>query len=347
VTIAGNGGSIALSSYDGIYVDGTLNARAGGAGASGGTLSVILETPAYPLFAGSILMTVPDDLRVPRTITITQSPGGSQLPLNLQPGAPDASLTVGSAIFSADGIAAGGFDNVSLFARSAIVFGGSVNFSAAQSIAFYQGALSDTNPNANVTITAPYVLLSGGTSADESFVSFYPSLGSASPGTGKLTITADLIDIQNTVSFGAGGSISLLSGASVNYNYPGFAEEDFKSQGDIRFLAPTTTSVTGAMTTLYSGGNLVFTAEQLYPTTGTKAAVAAGYPTNGSALSPNGFITINRADGPTPAMPLSAFGSLGLYASTINQGGIPGRNSAGWLWADKCKARMAQFLTPP
>jgi filamentous hemagglutinin family protein len=325
VTIAGNGGSIALSSYDGIYVDGTLNARAGGAGASGGTLSVILETPAYPLFAGSILMTVSDDLRVPRTITITQSPGGSQLPLNLQPGAPDASLTVGSAIFSADGIAAGGFDNVSLFARSAIVFGGSVNFSAAQSIAFYQGALSDTNPNANVTITAPYVLLSGGTSADESFVSFYPSLGAASPGTGKLIITADLIDIQNTVSFGAGGSISLLSGATVNYDDAGFAEEDFISHGDIRFLAPTTTSVTGAMTTLTSGGNLVFEAEQLYPTTGATVQVIAGdlvTPVQGKLMSSTGSITISSIDGVIPDMPFSAFGNLSLYAATINQGGV-------------------------
>jgi hypothetical protein len=83
VTIAGNGGSIALSSYDGIYVDGKIRANAGGAGASGGTLGVILETPIFP--SSSF---VSDSQRVPRTITITQSDGGPQLPTNLAPGTP-------------------------------------------------------------------------------------------------------------------------------------------------------------------------------------------------------------------------------------------------------------------
>ncbi len=38
---------------------------------------------------------MPDDLRKPRTITITQSNGSSLLPADLQPGITNASLVVG------------------------------------------------------------------------------------------------------------------------------------------------------------------------------------------------------------------------------------------------------------
>ncbi|KAG1457845.1 hypothetical protein G6F57_014813 [Rhizopus arrhizus] len=42
-----NGGRIALSSYNGLFLDGTFIARAGGASASGGALDIALETPLY------------------------------------------------------------------------------------------------------------------------------------------------------------------------------------------------------------------------------------------------------------------------------------------------------------
>ncbi|MEW6438319.1 MAG: filamentous hemagglutinin family protein [Pseudomonadota bacterium] len=322
-----NGGSIALSSYDGIYADGTMEAAGGGPSAVGGTLSVILETPSYPPHIGFANSVVPDDLRVPRVITITQSDGTPQLAADLAPGVTDASLTAGSANFSADDIAAGGFDNVSLFARAAIVFDGNVNLKAGQSIAFYEGALGDTSPNASVTIAAPYVLLDGSTGVDNANARYYPGLGAPTQqtGTGTLTVAADLIDIQNIVQLGTSGTLGLSSGASVAYDYAGFAEADFVSQGDIRFTTPTvTTSGSGTMTALDSIGNVVFTAAQLYPTTGTIAAVVAGYPRGvyGGTLSPTGVITIDSIDGVTPDVPFSAFGSLGFYATTINQGGV-------------------------
>ena len=43
--MAGSGGLISLSSYNGIFADGTLRAVAGGAGAAGGTLAMALDTP--------------------------------------------------------------------------------------------------------------------------------------------------------------------------------------------------------------------------------------------------------------------------------------------------------------
>ncbi len=195
----------------------------------------------------------------------------------------------GSARFSADGIAAGGFDNVSLSGRSGVVFDGNVNLKAAQSIAFYQGALSDTDPNASVTISAPYVLLGGATAVDTSQVpaGFYTSLGvySQQTSTGKLTVSADLIDIQNDVRFGERGTATLSNGSIVNYDYAGFAEEDFISRGDIRFAAPTPTiSGSGTMTTLYTPAAIWSSPPNSFiPTTGATVRIAAGSPTSISA----------------------------------------------------------------
>src|SRR5262249_26381993 len=47
VLVASDGGTIALSSYNGFYLDGVMKAFAGGPGASGGTLSLVFENPIY------------------------------------------------------------------------------------------------------------------------------------------------------------------------------------------------------------------------------------------------------------------------------------------------------------
>jgi hypothetical protein len=47
VQVSSNGGSISMSSYDGLYIDGTLRAEAGGPGGAGGTLSITFAGPIY------------------------------------------------------------------------------------------------------------------------------------------------------------------------------------------------------------------------------------------------------------------------------------------------------------
>jgi hypothetical protein len=47
---ASNGGSISLASNNGLYLDGSFVARAGGAGAAGGSLAVALQSPDYDRF---------------------------------------------------------------------------------------------------------------------------------------------------------------------------------------------------------------------------------------------------------------------------------------------------------
>ncbi|PYB38998.1 hypothetical protein, partial [Pseudomonas aeruginosa] len=50
VLLAGDGGRIALSSYNGLYLDGSLRAAAGGSGAAGGSLEIIADAPLYQGF---------------------------------------------------------------------------------------------------------------------------------------------------------------------------------------------------------------------------------------------------------------------------------------------------------
>jgi filamentous hemagglutinin family protein len=114
-----NGGTISLASTDGIYVDGMLLAQSGGAGAAGGTLDLTLVTPPYALFVNGasqgVPVDIPDALRVPREIDISQTQQPSLLPGNLQPGDANtlASLpgVIGQAHFSEAQIDNGGFDN--------------------------------------------------------------------------------------------------------------------------------------------------------------------------------------------------------------------------------------------
>jgi filamentous hemagglutinin family protein len=338
VLVASNGGSITLSSYNGIYADGTMRATAGGPGAAGGTLNVTLETPA------SFVQYDPADPSfVPRIISISQDPLAPQLPTTLQPGIDDPSLQFGQAHFSAAMLAGGGFDNLSFTARDAILFDGNVNLIAGQSIAFHEGAIADNSASATVAITAPYVLFDGFTGINTSVISIYPTLwdgGNWSPSTqqstGTLTVNASLIDVSNQVVFGIDSQASTNPvGTPITYDYAGFANVDLISQGDIRFL-PLSAQSTQRGTSLSTSGNLTFTAAQLYPVisgsttnpgssnialAATQASITAGAEAGGN-VDPDSLISINRISSADPAMPYSIGGQLSFTAGTINQGGV-------------------------
>jgi len=317
--VASNGGSILLNSDLGIYADGTLRAAAGGAGAAGGSLSVILATPDYQTqtLDRQHAVTTPDSVRVPRVITISQTASASTLSPALQAGEADPSLAAGQAQFSVDGLTAGGFGNLSFTASDAIVFNGNVNLKAQQSIALNQGAISDTSPSAQVTISAPTVLISGNTGVVPGGI--YPTIDGAfsnQVSTGTLSVDADLIELSNLITFGVAGSEQQEDGSSVNYDFAGFGEVNFVSQGDVRFLGGTA---------IKSAQNLSFTAAQLFPVSNAVVTVSAGLIAQNSDvtdLSTTGEIDIHRIDDVDPAMPDSLFGNISFDAGTVNQGGI-------------------------
>ena len=319
-----NGGSISISSYSGMYIDGTLLAAAGGAG---GTLSVTFAGPVYnpPVDAQRQKdLGVPNQLRVQRNIVIGQNPALSDLPDSLQPGKTNPALKIGQAYFSASGIEQGGFANLAFDAANAILFNGNVSLKAQQSITLIALSAADTSRNAHVEVVAPYVLMEEpvtatngfGVSQGSSLAVQFNNTGAAAPvkGNGLLTIEADLIDL-GSAAFGDNETLQLVGRKKPEINYSAFKNVDFISLGDIRFL-------NGANIT--TPGNFSFTAAQLYPVSGAVVTVEAGFLHSASVLPfvSNTSISIYRLSSADPGVPQSVFGQLTLEAQTINQDGI-------------------------
>ena len=325
VHVGSNGGSISLSSYDGIYIDGSLRAASGGFGGSGGTLAITFIGPDYtnpPFFSTLTNLTndqlVPNNLRVQRSIVIGQTSMPSGLPADLLPGQASSKLKVGYAYVSAETINQGGFDNLSFNASNAILFKGNVDLKVGESIKFSATSIADTKRNAQVQVTAPYVFLgptSGNFDIKNANISFLNNGGQRVQGNPELTFSADLIDLAS-IQFGDYEQLTETGGSKKTINYTGFKDVNFVSQGDIRFVSATPDVATP--------GSFNFTAAQLYPVTGTQATVEAGFISSGTVLPfvPNTSISIYRINDVDPELPQSVFGQLTIEARTINQGGI-------------------------
>ncbi len=327
VQVSSNGGSISLSSYDGIYIDGSLRAAAGGPGGAGGALVISFIGPDYAANPAPFAkksnpdLLVPNNLRQPRTIIIGQQPVASPLPSAFLPGQANPKLKVGYSYVSADAVAAGGFENLSFYASNSILFKGDVTLSAGESIKLFDTSIADTARNAAVAIVAPYVFFGGTTGLFQVAGAVTIPLANnpaTAPvkGNAVLTVEADLIDLAYT-AFGDQENVPLVTGSKPqSINFPAFKEVNFVSEGDIRFLSSANIKTPGSFT---------FTAAQLYPVTGANATVEAGFIFGNGNILPfaaNTSISIYRTSNVDPALPQSVFGQLTLEAQTINQGGI-------------------------
>jgi filamentous hemagglutinin family protein len=317
IALAGEGGLIRIGSTKSIFNDGTLEARSGGAKAAGGTLNLVLEF-------GTILNQSGQPIIDPagRIMTLTQSDIASGLAADLTP-ANAAGLPSGQARISADRVTAGGFGTLDLWSRSTFAFDGSVSLNLPKSLLLHRGILTHTEAASSVVLSAPYVLLDGAAAIKDAAAI---NLDVGATNAGSLTISAALIDVWNSVYFGASTSFGAVQ-------YPGFARVALNCSGDIRFSGikylrdalfdpADPSSYANAPAGLYSGGgDLTITASQLYPVTGGVGVIQVGPNQDPTAGDPNWTLTINGL-GDNPAVPLSAFGSLTLNAPTIHQNGI-------------------------
>ncbi|RTL63021.1 MAG: filamentous hemagglutinin, partial [Hyphomicrobiales bacterium] len=314
--VATNGGLISLSSYYGIIVDdaplpggGTapaLRAAAGGAGASGGTLSVKLDTPQVPFSVQDPPPTTGTLMNAGRLLTITQDYSASGLASNLKPGVVDSAMSYFRSRFSVSQIQKGQFDTVALWGYDGLVFDRNVSLSVGRSLLIKADSLYNTSANSTVSLSAPYVRLDGRTQVgvldSGKLIPFdTPTL----PTGGSITISAGLVDFYNQV-------------------WSDYASTNIASTGDMRVYG-------------YFGayGNLDLTAAQIYPGTSTETIIGAGARRNVPPTGTNPFLlnavlsygaagsvlTIHGT-GATPAVPYSLFGYLQLQAETIKQGGI-------------------------
>lgn len=314
--VATEGGRISLSSYNGLFVEGNLRAAAGGVGAAGGRLELALETPLYSDSASNAV-------RVPREMIIGQGAGDRLLPTLLLPGEGADGLRYGQGRLSADGLMAGGFDNLSLLSNGLLSFDGDVNLRMNQSLNLYAGALSlaeSSKGTTRVDLSAPYLRLSGVGTYFAGFGMVRPRL---LPGpTTRLSdatfnASANLLDVSNGLSFGVQGSILQRPAPAVEYSRRAFGLVSLDSSGDLRFLAPND----GAeKTRLWTPGDLNLGAAQIYPATGIQAEVRAGY--QGAVPVSEHTLRISGHGAAPTAVPYSAFGKLIFSAAYIEQGGV-------------------------
>jgi len=320
-TVASDGGSIVLSSTLGLYLDGTLRAASGGAGAAGGTLALALESTNYPTVS-----TRGDVLRH-RELVLAQTQGTSAVGAARSLEDARGLLSVGSARIGVDRIEAGGFDNLSALVYGPLSFDGDVALRMGQSLRLYAGTYAlgeNAAAGSTASLSAPYVRLAGATRVQLDQMTLpgavWQGPGAITPSTqdatGTFSVRADLLDIRDLIGFGTHATIDLRT-SSYEVDRRGFQSVDLASSGDVRIFD-------GGLTTT---GNLVVTAAQLYPVTGARGSLMAGYrtpdPDNGiTGFAPGSVLSIRRHGSEDAAMPYTVFGSLSLAAETIEQGGV-------------------------
>ncbi|EJM00069.1 filamentous hemagglutinin family N-terminal domain containing protein [Pseudomonas sp. GM102] len=328
--VASHGGSIALGSNNGLYLDGSFNAKAGGAGAAGGNLSVALETPYY------LKATVTDRVLQVRELILSQT----HVPGTVQGSPEDAagSLVYGRGQLGVDQIQAGGFDNVALLSNGLLSVAGDVALTTGQSLNLYSrgiGLAKDAAANSRVELNAPHVLLAGILApVDPNKTVYVRPLLDATVSTANnqalFAVNADLLDVQGSISFSSKGTFGRADESAVTVEREGFDQIELNSRGDLRFLAGIEGlgMPTGITTQLITPGDMTLRAAQLYPATGVGARVLAGYGWNAGAgtsvtlYDPTRTLVIGRTGSVTPDVPYSVFGRLQLGAGTIEQGGV-------------------------
>ncbi|UKI05516.1 MULTISPECIES: filamentous haemagglutinin family protein [Variovorax] len=323
--VASNGGSISLASYNGLYLDGTLRAFAGGQRAAGGTLSVALDTPGLRLHLDP-LQQAEDRVRRHRVLVLGNEQGAPLAPDTLRPGVDDGALEYGQARLGADTVRRGGFDNLSLFSGSTLALEDGLDLRMRQSLQIYAGGLAlgkGAPDDAQVALSGAYVRLAGSMTSFTREVLRAPSAAGGVarvPSGTRLTLSGDLIDVRDGMGFGVAGKVAMLDSQSESpvLDLAAFGQVTLDSTGDLRFLQGRLD--VGTSTSLIVPGSLTLRAAQIYPATGVVALVSAGMGRDGK-YRPDTRLRI-EGTGTTPAVPYSAFGDLTMRADVIEQGGV-------------------------
>ena len=296
--IESDAGSITLAGGQHLFNDATLLGAAGGSSALGGTLTV-----------SSGRFNAPGHVQTPLDVTLQIIQSGLTLPSG-------AETAIGKAVFGAAGIAHftadtfthGGFDVLTL--RGTVEFSGPVRIDARRTLSVADAGVLFAD--SNVTLKAPYVTLGQaflpplavGSTPRTPFLDAASQPVKVLPtyGTGKLTVIADLIDIGNL-------SLQYIGNAR-------FIADD----GDIRGDG-----------TLEAAGHIFMRAGQVYPPSATTFTIIAADYKVGDATLPG---SVSFAASGIRALPISAGGTLNVFASDITQNGtlrVPlGTINLGW-----------------
>ena len=300
VRMDSNGGTIDLQGSEMLFTDATLLGRAGGPTAVGGTLSI---------FSGRFYPQVAFKTSADINLTVTQGEA-TIAATNSHPGVGFAVLDSAGAVlpgmgyFAANRFAQGGFDSLDLgykFVSGTPAFGGNIEF---------KGPVSISAPGSLRVAAGGVIVADSAVMFRSSYAAigqlfrpplnpadvFFPFEQSPAPdtpryrfaptfGPGSLTVKADLIDLGTLSLQNIGAAVFIADG------------------GDIRGNG-----------TVQIAGDLTLRAAQIYPTTLSTLNLFA-YDHGGLP----GSVTITGSG--SRATPLSAGGSLNIFASQIAQNG--------------------------
>ena len=287
VQVYSNGGGIQLKGGEMMFVDSTLRGFAGGPTASGGTLMVSSGRYYQPNTIAPVLDT---------NLVVTQSSLPNRDPLPADGSAigrtvlgPGGAALIARGYFAADSFLRGGFDSLALDGK--VEFQGPVTISARNTLRVADGGILFADNN--VHLVAPYIQLGQpfvapvqpqDRSGQYPFTNVAPTFGA-----GRLTVDATYIDL-GTLSFQNIGKAVLNA---VN--------GDIRGNGIIDIA-----------------GVITLRAGQVYPTTLSTFSIFAYDYTEAGVINPG---TIHIENGGVRNLPLSAGGTLSLYASVIDQMG--------------------------
>lgn len=221
----------------------------------------------------------------------------------------DAAPTGFENIFLYSGVANGGaariFTDLSLNTYGiippnlgALTIAGSLDWRVASRLHIAASQINaGSSTGSNVSIQAPYVVLTGGGSS-----------AGLNPGSNRLTITAQTIDVEGAAFSGFGAAngstpIQLISSGDIRLSTPKVANGQGQSSGSVsdpaRFAGK-----------LAAGGDLLLQAQRIYPVSAVDFTIQT-----------SGNVTFASPAGSRTDLPLSAGGSLTVSAKNIKQQG--------------------------
>lgn len=289
------GGTLSLKGYQFLVQQGQLIGSSGGSSASGGSLSV-----QSGFFDDGNHETDFPFLYLSTALEVSQqTPSGVTSPAHGYFGINSAT----------------GFDNLTLGINGygTMQFDGNVTISAPSSVQLQTVAGIKMNSGASLAVNAPYVSVGDGVAGNTLLLgglldpqpsNHGPSVLKPTWGNGSITVNADNIDL---------GTMSLQGAQALTMN----ATQAIRGDG----------AVTVA-------GSVILNAAQVYPVSECPLQITAFDPTQFGAPGGTASGSIIISGGGAASMPLSACGSLALYASTINQSGYLeapfGKITLGW-----------------
>lgn len=290
VTLHGAAGSIEIASREGILLDATL-AGGAGPGAHAGRLALTLDRAGrIPFFGG-----YPSQDR-----RVIVSPAGAFVPPGLAPGdALDSATYNGIARVAVERVAAGGFGELALRAENAIEFSGDVVLALPRAIELLAPVVAAQGA-ATARVQAPYATL-----ANRGATALLQAPAAPSGGAGRLTLQAELIDLEGNVALRGFGDTRLASAGDIRGKD---VVVSFSEGGETRFRL--------AGGSLATGGDLTLAADQIYPATLSRFAFVVA----DAGGAPAGRITTLPGEGASPVA--SALGSLTLSAAEIDHRGV-------------------------